>query len=44
VHRFRLLHKPLREASGWIARHHAFWTGAVDQLDKLLTKSSDNGP
>src|SRR5712675_296864 len=37
VHRFRLRQKPLRDAGGWIARHQAFWTGAVDQLERLLS-------
>jgi DNA-binding transcriptional ArsR family regulator len=36
VHRFRLRQKPLQEASEWIARHRQFWTGAVDQLERLL--------
>jgi DNA-binding transcriptional ArsR family regulator len=38
VHRFRLRPKPLQEAGGWIARHQAFWTGAVEQLDCLLSE------
>jgi DNA-binding transcriptional ArsR family regulator len=36
VHRFRLRQKPLQEVGGWIARHQAFWMGAVGQLDRLL--------
>jgi DNA-binding transcriptional ArsR family regulator len=40
VHRFRLRQKPLREAVRWIARQQAFWTGAVDQLDRLLQEVS----
>jgi DNA-binding transcriptional ArsR family regulator len=36
VHRFRLRRKPLQEAGDWISRHQEFWTGAVDQLDRLL--------
>jgi DNA-binding transcriptional ArsR family regulator len=36
VHRFRLTQKPLQDAGGWIARHQAFWTGAVGQLEALL--------
>ncbi|HZR55681.1 MAG TPA: metalloregulator ArsR/SmtB family transcription factor [Terriglobales bacterium] len=43
VHRFRLHQKPLQEAGGWIARHQAFWTGAVGQLDQLLAKGVDDG-
>jgi len=39
VHRFRLHQKPLEEAGGWIARHQAFWTGAVRQLGHLLGES-----
>ena len=40
VHRFRLRQKPLREAERWIARQRAFWTAAVDQLDRLLQEVS----
>ena len=39
IHRFRLHQKSLREAGGWIARHQAFWTGALSQLDVLLVES-----
>jgi DNA-binding transcriptional ArsR family regulator len=38
VHRFRLRRKPLQDVGGWIARHQAFWTGAVEQLDRLLSE------
>jgi DNA-binding transcriptional ArsR family regulator len=38
VHRFRLRRKPLHDAGGWIAWHEAFWTGAVQQLDRLLSE------
>ena len=38
VHRFRLRRKPLQDAESWIARHQAFWTGAVKQLDRLLSE------
>jgi DNA-binding transcriptional ArsR family regulator len=38
VHRFRLRPRPLREAGGWIARHQAFWEGAVAQLERLLSE------
>lgn len=37
-HRFRLRQKPLREAERWIARQRAFWNGAIDQLDAMLSK------
>jgi DNA-binding transcriptional ArsR family regulator len=40
VHRFRLRQQPLRDAGGWIARHQAFWIGAVDQLERLLAGDS----
>jgi DNA-binding transcriptional ArsR family regulator len=40
VHRFQLRQKPLREAQRWIARQQEFWTGAVDQLDRLLQEVS----
>ena len=40
VHRFRLRQKPLREAERWIGRQQAFWTAAVDQLDRLLQEVS----
>jgi DNA-binding transcriptional ArsR family regulator len=36
VHRFRLRREPLADAGGWITRHQAFWTGAVDQLERML--------
>jgi DNA-binding transcriptional ArsR family regulator len=42
VHRFRLRQKRLREAETWIARQQAFWTGAVDQLDRLLREVSSD--
>jgi DNA-binding transcriptional ArsR family regulator len=38
VHRFRLRQKPLRDAGRWIARHREFWTGAVEQLERLLAE------
>lgn len=38
VHLFRLRQKSLQEAGAWIERHQRFWTGAVDQLETLLTK------
>src|SRR6516225_7202273 len=42
VHRFRLRQKPLKEAERWISRQQAFWTGTVDQLDRLLQEVSGN--
>jgi DNA-binding transcriptional ArsR family regulator len=41
LHRFRLRRKPLREAERWLARHQAFWNGAVAQLDRLLSEAED---
>lgn len=41
VHRFTLKRKPLHDAERWLARHQAFWTGAVSQLDRLLTETDD---
>jgi len=41
VHRFTLRRKPLRDAERWLARHQAFWSGAVAQLDRLLSESDD---
>jgi DNA-binding transcriptional ArsR family regulator len=45
VHHFRLRRKALEQAGRWIARHRAFWEGAVDQLDRLLAEgaSDDRG-
>jgi DNA-binding transcriptional ArsR family regulator len=43
IHRFRLRPKQLQEAGGWIARHQAFWTGAVEQLDRLLSEVASDG-
>jgi DNA-binding transcriptional ArsR family regulator len=39
VHRFQLRRQPLRDAERWIVRHQAFWTGAVDQLERLLSEA-----
>jgi DNA-binding transcriptional ArsR family regulator len=41
VHRFRLRQKPLSDAERWIVRHQTFWTGAVDQLERLLSEVAD---
>jgi DNA-binding transcriptional ArsR family regulator len=41
IHRFTLRPKPLREAERWLARHDAFWRGAVAQLDRLLSETND---
>lgn len=40
-HRFTLRRQPLREAERWLARHQAFWRGAVEQLDRLLSETDD---
>ena len=42
VHRFTLRPKPLRTAERWLARHQAFWSGAVARLDRLLAET-DHG-
>jgi DNA-binding transcriptional ArsR family regulator len=42
VHRFHLRQKPLSEAERWIKRQQALWTGAVDQLDRLLRETSSD--
>lgn len=44
VHRFCLRREPLQDAERWVARHQAFWTGAVDQLERLLGEISADGP
>jgi DNA-binding transcriptional ArsR family regulator len=41
VHRFTLRRKPLRDAEQWLARHQSFWSGAVAQLDRLLSEADD---
>ena len=45
VHQFRLRRKAVEQAGRWIARHQAFWEGAVNQLDRLLAEgaSDDRG-
>jgi DNA-binding transcriptional ArsR family regulator len=43
VHRFRLRPQPLRDAERWLAYHQAFWTGAVDQLARLLAETDRDG-
>ena len=40
VHLFRLRQKPLQDAGAWIERHQRFWTGAVDQLETLLSRGA----
>jgi DNA-binding transcriptional ArsR family regulator len=40
THRFRLRQPPLQEAGAWIARHQAFWTGAMAQLDAVLSQGA----
>jgi DNA-binding transcriptional ArsR family regulator len=42
VHQFRLRRKALQQAGNWIARHQAFWEGAVNQLESLLAESVDD--
>lgn len=44
VHRFRLRRQALQDAQAWIARHQAFWTGAVEQLDRLLSEVARDEP
>jgi DNA-binding transcriptional ArsR family regulator len=41
VHRFTLRRKRLRDAEQWLARHQAFWSGAVAQLDRVLSEADD---
>jgi DNA-binding transcriptional ArsR family regulator len=43
VHKFQLRRKPLQEAERWIERHQAFWAGAVEQLDRLLSEDAKDG-
>jgi DNA-binding transcriptional ArsR family regulator len=40
MHRFRLRRKPLQDAGEWVERHQQFWSGAVDQLEQLLSKET----
>jgi DNA-binding transcriptional ArsR family regulator len=42
VHRFRLRRQPLKDAETWLSRHQAFWTGAVDQLERLLEEGESD--
>ena len=42
VHLFRLRREPLQDAGGWIERHLMFWTGAVEQLDRLLSDAASD--
>ena len=41
VHRFTLRRTPLRTAERWLARHQAFWSGAVGLIDRLLSETDD---
>lgn len=40
-HRFSLRVGPLRSAEAWIARHEAFWEGALGRLDGVLEAPRD---
>lgn len=42
VHYFRLVMKPLKEATGWIARHQSFWENSLDGLDDALNDITEN--
>ncbi|HKE20205.1 MAG TPA: metalloregulator ArsR/SmtB family transcription factor [Kofleriaceae bacterium] len=39
VHHFRLRRQSLEQAGTWIRRHQGFWTGAVDQLERMLKET-----
>ncbi len=39
IHRFRLRRASLQQAGDWIRRHEQFWTGALDQLERLMNES-----
>jgi DNA-binding transcriptional ArsR family regulator len=41
LHRFTLKRQALRDAEQWLARHQAFWRGAVAQLDRLISEADD---
>ena len=41
IHRFTLRRQPLLDAERWLARHQAFWNGALTQLDRLLSEAGD---
>lgn len=43
LHLFRLRQQPLQDAERWIERHRAFWAGAIDQLDHLLSEEGGDG-
>ena len=36
-----LRRQPLRDAEQWLARHQAFWRGAVTQLERLFSETDD---
>jgi DNA-binding transcriptional ArsR family regulator len=40
VHLFRLRREPLQVVGDWVARHQTFWTGAVDELERLLKEDA----
>lgn len=44
THRFCLETAPMEEAMAWIARHKAFWDGALSQLENYLDTPSDSEP
>ena len=32
--------QPLRDAAGWLERHHRFWTDRLDSLERYLTEEN----
>jgi hypothetical protein len=34
----------LKDAEAWLSQHQAFWTGAVDQLERLLEEGGSDAP
>ena len=37
----RLVARPMREASVWMARYRAFWSEGMDALEELLGEGTD---
>lgn len=42
VHHFRLVAKPLKDATNWIARHQSFWEKSLDALCDIVNEMAAN--
>ncbi len=43
VHHFRLVTKPLKDATNWITHQQSFWENSLDALGDLIDGMTDTG-